>query len=593
MKLRHLDGENLYYAFFHGRRAVFRRQKHLNRINVFPVADGDTGTNLAMTMHSIIEGSSKHGSVASVSRGMAEAALSGSRGNSGIIFAQFVRGLSEAAQGKDRLDKREFTLAARRAVDLAYQALARPVEGTILTVMRAWSNALDNLHDKKDDFVDLFHEALEAARHSLHETPKMMKVLEKARVVDAGAEGFVTFLEGMLHFIRHGDKPERTDVAPVLEEVQDVHASGPDAAIPFRYCTEFLLEGPDLDAEALRTRLRDLGDSTAVAGGRDRLRVHIHSNEPWAVAAACESAGRIAGQKVDDMVRQNQVAHHRRSGIAVVTDSTCDLPREILDRYQIHVVPMRLSFGDREYLDQLTIRDDRFYRMLEEDPEFPKTSQPPAAAFADLYRRLSHHYHSIVSIHLSSGLSGTCNSARVAAGQVTEVPVAVVDSRNLTGGLGLMVLKVAEAVAAGGRFADVVRLAESLPGRTRILVGIPTLESYIRGGRLSPLKGRIANWLNLKPIVTLDAEGKGVMFGKAFSRRRNLEKIVEMVSAAHRATPVRRYIVGHTRAENTALDFARDIEREIGVRPECITPIAPVLGAHAGPGSVCVSFMTD
>jgi uncharacterized protein len=593
MKLRHLDGENLYYAFFHGRLAVFRRQKHLNRINVFPVADGDTGTNLAMTMHSIIEGSSRFGTVAAVSRGMAEAALSGSRGNSGIIFAQFVRGLSEAVQGKDRLDKKEFSQAARRAVDSAYQALARPVEGTILTVMRSWSNALDNLHDKKDDFVDLFHEALEAARRTLHQTPKMMRALEKAKVVDAGAEGFVTFLEGMLHFMRHGDKSEHLNETPVLEEIQDVHAAGPDAEIRYRYCTEFLLEGAGLDPEALRSALRDLGDSTAVAGGRDRIRVHLHSDEPWTVHEVCSKAGRIVSQKVEDMVRQNQVAHHRRSGIAVVTDSTCDLPRDWLDRYQIHVVPMQLSFGDRQYLDQLTLRQDRFYRLLEEDPEFPKTSQPPAAAFTDLYRRLSHHYHAIISIHISAGLSGTVNSARLGAEPVKDVPIAVVDSRNLTGGLGLMVMKTAEAVAAGKRFAGVVRLAESLPEKTRIFVGIPTLESYIRGGRLSPLKGRIANLLHLKPIVSLDGQGKGVMFGKAFSRRRNLEKITEIVSRIHRETPIRRYIVGHTCAEKTAGEFARDIEREIGMRPEFITPIAPALGAHAGPGSVCVSFMTD
>jgi DegV family protein with EDD domain len=593
MKLRHLDGESLYYAFFHGRRAVVHRQKHLNKINVFPVADGDTGTNLAMTMHSMIEGTSRTGSVASVSRGMADAALSGSRGNSGIIFAQFVRGLSEAVQGKDKLDKREFTQAARRAVDSAYKALSKPVEGTILTVMHAWVNALDALHEKKTSFVSLFHESLVAARRALQETPKMMKALEKANVVDAGAEGFVTFLEGVMHFVRSGEKPELLNETLVVEEAQDGHMRRPDEEIRFRYCTEFLLEGKDLSLDSVRKAVENMGDSAAVAGGGNRLRVHIHSNEPWMVYEACSRIGHIVKQKVEDMIRQNQIAHHRRSGIAVVTDSACDLPQEWLDRYQIHVVPLNLAFGEKQYLDQLTIKPDQFYRMLEEEPEFPKTSQPSNAVFADLYRRLSHHYHSIISIHLSGGLSGTINSVRLAAEQVKDVPIAVIDSRNLTSSLGLMVITVAEAVASGKRFADVVRLAESLPGKTRLLVGVPTLKSYIRGGRISPFKGLIARLLNLKPIISINSEGKAVLFGKAFSRRQNLEKIVGIVSHLHRDTPIRRYVVGHTADEPAALAFAGNLERAIGMKPEFIAPISPVIGAHAGPGSVCVCFMTD
>lgn len=593
MKLRHLDGESLYYAFFHGRRAVVHRQKHLNKINVFPVADGDTGTNLAMTMHSMIEGASSTGTIASVSRGMADAALSGSRGNSGIIFAQFVRGLSEAVQGKDKLDKKEFTLAARRAVDSAYKALAKPVEGTILTVMRAWVNALDSLHEKKASFVGLFHESLVAARRALQETPKMMKALEKAKVVDAGAEGFVTFLEGVMHFVRSGEKPGLLNEIPVLAEAQDAHMLQPDEEIRNRYCTEFLLEGKDLSLDTVRAAVENLGDSAAVAGGGDRLRVHIHTNEPWRVYETCSRIGRIAKQKIDDMIRQNQIAHHRRAGIAVVTDSACDLPQEILDRYQIHVIPLNLAFGENQYLDQLTVKPDQFYRMLDEDPDFPKTSQPSVAVFADMYRRLSHHYHSIISIHLSGGLSGTLNSARLAAEQVTGVSIAVVDSKNLSSSLGLMVLTVAEAVASGKRFADVVKLAESLPGKTRILVGVPTLKSYIRGGRISPLKGWIATLLNLKPIISVNAEGKGVLFGKAFSRSKNLEKIVGIVSRLHSKTPVRRYVVGHSADEPAALDFAGKIEASIGMKPEFIASISPVIGAHAGPGSVCVCFMTD
>jgi DAK2 domain fusion protein YloV len=592
MKLIHLDGEKLYYSFFYGRKAVFRRQKHLNKINVFPVADGDTGTNLAMTMHSIIEGSSHRGTIASVSRGMAEAALSGSRGNSGIIFAQFVRGMSEAVQGKEKLDRKEFTFAMKRAVDSAYKAIARPVEGTILTVMKAWANALESYHEKKEDFVELIHEALEAARKTLRDTPKMMKVLEEANVVDAGAEGFVTFLEGMEHFIRHQDKPEALHESVRIEEVQEVHVQKPDGEIRFRYCTEMMIEGRNLSAETVRQKIAGHGDSLVAVDGGERMKIHVHTNTPADVYADLSVFGTVVKQKVEDMVRQNQVAHHRKSGIALVTDSSCDLPREILDRHQIHVVPLNVHFGERQYLDKLTIQSDRFYRMLDTEREFPRTSQPAVSVFADLYRQLAHHYHSIVSIHLSGGLSGTVNAVRLAAEQTHDAKITVIDSKNLTASLGLMVLVVAEAIASGRRYKDVVSLAQTLPERSRILIGVPQLKSFIRGGRVSPMKGLIARLLNLKPIISLDAEGKAVLYGKAFSKKKNLAKILQLVEKMHRERPIARYAVGHTSAESDAVKFGTALERILGSPPEFITPVSPVIGAHAGTGAVCVSVLT-
>jgi DAK2 domain fusion protein YloV len=592
MKLIHLDGEKLYYSFFWGRKAVFRRQKHLNKINVFPVADGDTGTNLALTMHSIIEGSSHKGTIESVSRGMADAALSGSHGNSGIIFAQFVQGMSEAVKGKEILNRKEFTHAMKKAVESAYKAIARPVEGTILTVMKAWANALESLHDKKEDFVELIHEALEAARKALHETPNMLKVLKEANVVDAGAEGFVAFLEGMAHFIRHQDKPEVPSESVHIEEAQDVHVLKPNEEIRFRYCTEMLIEGRNLSVETVRQTVDGFGDSLVAIGTGERMKIHIHTNSPADVHSALMRFGAVVRQKIEDMVRQNQVTHHRKSGIALVTDSSCDLPQEILDQYQIHIVPLYIHFGEKQYLDKLSIQSDRFYRMLDAEPEFPRTSQPSVNVFADIYRHLACHYHSILSIHLSGGLSGTFNAARLAAEQVRDVKITVVDSKNLSASLGLMVLQIAEMIASGKRYKDVVRFAESLPEKSKILVGVPQLKSFIRGGRVSPMKGFIARVLNLKPIITLDAEGKAELFGKAFSKKKNLAKILQIVERIHRERPIQRYAVGHTSAEPEAIEFGRALERILGKPPEYITPVSPVIGAHAGTGAVCVSVLT-
>ncbi|HDQ43996.1 MAG TPA: DAK2 domain-containing protein [bacterium] len=177
MRLQHIDGKHLYHFFLYGRRKVQENFENLNRINVFPVPDGDTGTNLSLTMHAIVEQPPASDSASEVSMHLADAALSGSHGNSGIIFAQFVQGLSDSIQGKHRIDPKEFVCAVRSGVESAYRALSRPVEGTILTVMKAWAGSLHTLHDKGVDFLDNLYQSLETARTALSETPKQLKQL--------------------------------------------------------------------------------------------------------------------------------------------------------------------------------------------------------------------------------------------------------------------------------------------------------------------------------------------------------------------------------------------------------------------------------
>lgn len=591
VKWKDIDGKRLYYFFFYGRRKVQENQKHLNDINVFPVPDGDTGTNLAQTMHSIVEGSRADSSASVVSGTLADAALSGSRGNSGIIFAQFVQGLHEAIQGKDRLHPREFIQAATRGVDRAYQALGKPVEGTILTVMRAWSNSLHVLQEKGTDFAENLHHSLETAQKALKDTPKQLKTLKAAGVVDAGAQGFVHFLEGMLHFVRYGRKSDALIHADSFND--EPHIEFVSREITFRYCTEVFIHGRHLDPARIRRTVEGEGDSLIVAGSAKKVRVHLHTDHPARIVQKLRPFGTLAQQKIDDMQRQVEAHHRRKARIALVTDSTCDLPRDIMDAYQIHMVPLNLMFGENTYVDKLSIEPDQFYAMLEEESDFPKTSQPTVRQFEMLYDSLARNYDSIISIHIAETLSGTVNAARQAAIKIPNAKISVIDSKVLTTSTGLLVLRTAREIQNGRPHEEIVQLIDSWINKVQVLVSVKTMKYFVKGGRVSPLRGLLAKVLQLKPIISQDADGRSIIAGKTFGSRANVNKILRMIRDIHSQSRIQAFAVGHAHVPEKAAEFADRIRELLHLEPSFTVDIGPALGAHAGHGTLCVSVITE
>lgn len=193
MKISHLDSKRLYNALIAGGNAVIKNQDYLNKINVFPVPDADTGTNLASTMRSIIEGTRIYPALFETVRSMADAALIGARGNSGVIFAQFIHGLSREIKNEEKIQAQLFSDYINNAVEYAYEAILEPVEGTILTVLKDWGAAVKKHSNESDDLIEILTNSLTIAQSSLENTPNQLKILADAGVVDAGAKGLVLF----------------------------------------------------------------------------------------------------------------------------------------------------------------------------------------------------------------------------------------------------------------------------------------------------------------------------------------------------------------------------------------------------------------
>ena len=591
MQIGYVDGNRLFNAFIAGGNAIINDIDYLNKINVFPVPDSDTGSNLASTMRSIVEGTLSHRSLNVTVRSMVDSALSGARGNSGLIFAQFLQGFHEGISNKSKLSTRSFSEAVKSAVQDTYQSMAAPVEGTMLTVMNDWAEAVHWYADKTGDFSELFMHALKVARQSLKDTPKKLSVLAQAGVVDAGACGFVDFLEGITHFIKSGRLRNLQRPRNIPRE-SEIHVHSKWDEHECRYCSEALLTGDDMPLERIRREIISLGDSAIVAGFREKARIHIHTDQPAAVFERLDGYGTIEQIKVDDMLKQYAASKQRKAGIALVTDSACDLPIEYLDSAQIHVIPFRISFGNSLFLDKLTVTAPRFYRMLQTNPVHPRSSQPAYADVRNMLSFLASHYDSVIVVTISSRLTGLFGTAKKVAEELVEKPIGVIDSKQLTGTEGLLVMRVAEAIRAGRSHEEILAEAPEWVSKLRILVDVNTLKYMVRGGRVSPLKGFASRVLNLKPIISLD-DGAAVGFGKSFSRRRNMAKIVESVRAMAVERKIWKYALVHAQSPGRAGIYGERLESLLGFPPAFTMDLSPVVGVHNGIGAIGICLMFE
>lgn len=594
MSIQYLDSEKLYYSFLSGAQEVIRNKRILNEINVFPVSDGDTGSNLAHTMHSILQEAKIQATVKETMNSIADAALTGARGNSGIIMAQYINGIFMSLPKEDSITMSGFSEMVNGAVPHAYHAIANPVEGTIITVIKDWAAAIHRYKDHAKDFHDLLSASVADAVTSLKHTPEKLKVLEEAKVVDSGAKGFVYFLEGFASFLSTG--LFKSDQNLIQETIDFTEYPGHDhEEILERYCTEALISGENLDLDALRTELGPLGTSLIVAGNPHKVKIHIHTNTPVEFFQLLKKKGTILQQKADDMIRQNEAAYRRKYSIALVTDSIADLPMEYLDQEQIHMLPLNLVFEETTYLDKVTMTPEVFYPLLDAAQEYPKSAQPNPKVVDNFLGSIASHYDEILVITVAKVQSGTHNVFEKAAQKFAKEgkKIYVVDSRQNSAAEGLLVMKASELIREGRTFEEIVETIESLRSETKILVSVNTLKYMVRSGRLGKVSGIAGKILNLKPVVSLDAEGKGSIAAKAFSEKANTQKILEIMKQDHQKSAITRYSIVHANDENRALALKKQVSDYLGFEPVYMMNISTIVGMSAGVGSVALSYMRE
>ncbi|MGE5625355.1 MAG: DegV family protein [Bacillota bacterium] len=589
--IAYVDGVRLRRALSAGIRHVIARQDHLNAINVFPVPDGDTGTNIAFTLRSVLTAmdDNLHREAGHMLEVVASAALDGARGNSGAIFAQFFQGLSEKSSGSEVLSPAHFVEAVHHGAASARGALTQPKEGTLLTVLTDFASALRErlAREPGADVQVLMHCGLERARRSLANTPNQLEVLKKAGVVDAGAQGFVDLVQGVVEFLEAGDLEELPADAPLPAET---HPKDLEMDKEYRYCTECLIEGEALDRAALSAELSAVGGSLVVAGGARKLRVHVHLKTPDLLFRIAARHGKVSGEKADDMWRQARIAGKRLARPAVVTDSGADIPESLRDALDIHMVPVRVHFGEHAYLDKVSLKTADFYRELRENPHHPKTSQPPPGDFRREFSFLGSHYEAVLYLGLTSRASGTFQAGASAAARTDDASVRVLDTRTVSCGQGLLAVYAAECALAGLDAARILAAVEAIMPRTRTWGLIPDLTSAVRGGRVPRSKKLVADLLHVTPLLTALPDGRVKSCGALLGRRALPAKFARYVARRAPDGGHHRLLVGHCAAPEAAETLLFELKRLLpDVESAHMTEVGPALGAHAGLGALVVS----
>ncbi len=304
MNNKTIDASLLAKMFIHGTSQLEANKSVVDALNVFPVPDGDTGTNMSMTMKNAIEklALKQYQSAAEVTKIISKGSLMGARGNSGVILSQIFRGFAKSVEDKSELTVEDLAIAFNTSADTAYKAVLKPVEGTILTVIRSIGDRAMELSDDKLSFRTFFEEVLTAGENALANTPNLLPQLKQAGVVDAGGKGLLFILYGFYEVLCGRPVSEiKIETESFVPAQAHIHTED----IKFTYCTEFIVRGQNLADAPLKEDIIDMGDSMVYVPDDDLIKVHIHTNDPGEVMQKALRYGELIKIKIENMKEQH------------------------------------------------------------------------------------------------------------------------------------------------------------------------------------------------------------------------------------------------------------------------------------------------
>lgn len=581
-----INGIYIYEMVLQGARALIKSEDYLNEINIYPVADKDTGTNLADTMRSVVSVSQPDESVAVTLGNIADAAMNGARGGSGNIIGHLLNGLYLNCENKNSVDKPfliEMFVKAAKHVTLI---LSDSMKGTIGEVIEKWGEYLEK--SDKLNYKEVLMSSIAVAEKIADDSAKC----NDKNAIDAGAKGAAIFVKGLIDGIFSDKKCSIDDYHIIKTDDFDKinHFS-----VAKRYCIDTLIIGRNLTEKTLRDEVEMMGENLIIKGFPEKMRVHIDSDEPWNVMEALQKHGLAASQKIHDLQREREVASkHLRIGI--LTDSSNDLPQELLDKYLIEVVPLTINIGEECYVDHIGITSKRFTERLLENKCVPTTAQPCFKAFYDRYMSMTKYCDAIIAVHLSDSLSGTQKNSRRAAQTVsreTGKRIVVVDGNSATCGLGLLLVRVAEEIEKGTDFDDVIAKTKAWSGENRIFISCLTTKYLLNSGRFGSVKGSLTSLIGLKPIIYFSPERKLTKLRIDFLKKTNRRHMLEYIRSFVEGKKIWNYSLAHV-DNMEAMEAYTSFMRELtGREPLFISDPSPMLVGKVGPQASAIAIALE
>lgn len=576
-------GPALREALVAGIQRVLARRDEINRINVFPIADHDAGTNLAATLGAVLQALRDPALAAApggaVLRRAADEANDAARGNSGVLFANFFQGAAEGLSAGATLTVADLASAFARGTASARQAVAEPRAGTMLCVMQAFADgaaAPGAAGEPRRGFAA----ALAQARTALEGTREKLPQLRKAGVVDAGALGFFSLLEGIAGYLEHG--PDSAAAGAPAELLEPGVITARDEAGPYAQRVQCLLTADRVDRAGLQAALLALPLSQLVlTGTRTQLRVHACTDDPAVVLAAVRRFGTVSHEQIAP-------AGEVSARPAIVTDTGADLPPGEVARLGLHLVPQRLSVDGQDRVDRVSLTAEEFYGAMRANAT-PRTSQPPPGDFRRMFAHLLRFHREVVDVSLARTLSGTLQGAERAAARVDAKRVRVVDTFSGAPGQGLLAIWAGEAAQAGLDAAAIAAGIERLRGRTMVHAVVRDIRYAVRGGRVPKIAETLTKLLGISLTLATKPNGKLGMKGALRGGADLPERFARSLARRLRPGGRHRVMIGHcdcaAEAERAAAAFrasGRTIDKLWVV--EC----GVAVGAHAGPGSLII-----
>lgn len=572
---------------------IVAHQEEINRINVFPVADKDTGYNLAATLLGV-EGTiypKSYSTFRELTQDIKTAAMINARGNAGMIYTGYVIEVLDRIKHLETIDAFHLALAMKKGIKSSRLAILEPVEGTILDVIKtAGQKSFEFAKIRKEkNIIKVLAEAHKASQIALKETKEKLAVLKENDVVDAGALGFVKILEAWIESLKGMPVSSESNFSsPSFVAIQQTKEE-------LKYSKEVVLmfeKTPGTEMEDLKKELSLLGDSLEILETAGKIKLHIHTNQPEAVLDKFKNLPGFES-RVEDM--EIQIGRKGKKPLGLVVDEVADLPKDFLKKNDIFEVPFLTRFPDGEIIVSKEEIYGKMEQALKAGKPLPTTSAPSFQEFFSAFEKAFEKFEKILVITISSKLSGAYSSARIARSiykKPKKLNIYVFDCNTAEVAEGLAAVKAIELISQGKKTEEIVEILRGFCPKITLVACLSDFRYVVRGGRFKLPKIFVGPVFFIQKIgirflvglkngklrffsVALGKDAAGIL-AKEIDKKRNGRKIRLAIAYAGR------------RAE--ADKFESLLRGKPGIEISFISPVSPVVATHTGPGALLIGF---
>jgi DegV family protein with EDD domain len=595
--MEYLTQEELKKMMLFSFEKIEKNKEEINKINVFPVPDQDTGSNLAKTLLGIkeaIEGK-EFKDLTEISQAALDGALITAQGNAGVIYTGFLAGFLPKLN-KNPVNAKKLAEAFEEGRKRAWKSMVNPKEGTILDVIDATAETFKKEAEKEKDIVKIFEKVIERAKEALLATREKMEIFKKANVVDAGGLGFLMILESYLEALEGEKKKEEKEEK---EEKPSEKVKKFVQILANRYEIVSLIENPRVNEEEIKEKLKKLGNSLDIVQIGNRMKIHIHTDYPEEVKNMMKNFGKIEDLREEDMTKEMVGEPSvRKVSIGIVTDDIASILPKILERYQIELARTKFEWKELE-----KIEGENIYQKIKKAYEMkietrPRTSQAMPKDYLDAYKKQLQRFEKVLCLTITSKISGCYNSAIQAREMLPENEkerVFVLDSLNGAAGQALLVLRAIELIQEQREIDEIVEELKKLIPQTHTYIIFADPKGPESLGRITKSQ---ANWirrmkkLGIQPIIEIK-EGALIKGGIIFAKdevEALFKKILKESKKERKLGKKIRVIINHADNLEGAEKLKALLKKEIDVEISFISEAPLLITATTGPGTLIVGW---